>query len=142
MFRHADIRTPEQTESVLLGSMQARDRTPPRISTDALVQIAAEGIEWMELARLLALINVAMADAGLVAWKAKYDYEFARPITAIREAGFPTWTPLCAPASNKIGPNFTPPFPAYASGHATFGAALFQILRKFYHTDRRYLCCG
>jgi len=36
----------------------------------------------------------------------------------------------------QIGPNFTPPFPAYASGHATFGAALFQILRKFYGTDR------
>ena len=45
------------------------------------------------------------------------------------------WTPLGAPASNKIGPNFTPPFPAYASGHATFGAALFQTLRNFYRTD-------
>jgi hypothetical protein len=32
--------------------------------------------------------------------------------------------------------NFTPPFPAYASGHATFGAALFQTLRRFYGTDR------
>jgi hypothetical protein len=46
------------------------------------------------------------------------------------------WTPLGAPASNKIGPNFTPPFPAYTSGHATFGAAMFETLRKFYGTDR------
>jgi hypothetical protein len=34
------------------------------------------------------------------------------------------------------GVNFTPPFPAYASGHATFGSALFQTLRRFYGTDR------
>ena len=34
------------------------------------------------------------------------------------------------------GPNFTPPFPAYPSGHAGFGGALFQILRRFYGTDR------
>ena len=41
-----------------------------------------------------------------------------------------------APASNLAGPNFTPPFPAYPSGHAAFGGALFQVLRRFYGTDR------
>ena len=133
------IRTSEQTQIGIYWGYDGTPGlgTPPRLYNQIAVQIAEQkGSSGLELARLLALINVAMADAGLAAWKAKYDYEFARPITAIREAGFPTWTPLCAPASNKIGPNFTPPFPAYASGHATFGAALFQILRKFYHTDR------
>lgn len=111
--------------------------TPPRLYNQIALQIAEEkGSNVIELARLLALINVAMADAGLAAWKAKYDYEFARPITAIRDAGQPSWTPLGAPASNKIGPNFTPPFPAFTSGHATFGSALFQILRRFYYTDK------
>jgi len=44
--------------------------------------------------------------------------------------------PLCAPASNlNPGVNFTPPFPAYPSGHATFGGVLFQTLRRFYGTD-------
>jgi len=133
------IRTSEQTQIGIYWGYDGTPGlgTPPRLYNQIAVQIAEQkGSSGLELARLLALINVAIADAGLAAWKAKYDYEFARPITAIREAGFPTWTPLCAPASNKIGPNFTPPFPAYASGHATFGAALFQILRKFYHTDR------
>jgi hypothetical protein len=46
-----------------------------------------------------------------------------------------TFTPLGAPASNLRGPNFTPPFPAYPSGHATFGGAFFQILRYVYGTD-------
>src|SRR5213078_2967371 len=44
-------------------------------------------------------------------------------------------TPLGAPASNLTGPNFTPPFPSYPSGHGAFGGALFQTLRKFYGTD-------
>jgi hypothetical protein len=34
------------------------------------------------------------------------------------------------------GPNFTPPFPSYPSGHGGFGGALFQTLRRFYGTDR------
>ena len=44
------------------------------------------------------------------------------------------WQPLGAPASFG-GTNFTPPFPAYTSGHATFGGALFQTLRRFYGRD-------
>ena len=44
--------------------------------------------------------------------------------------------PLGAPASNLTGPNFTPPFPSYPSGHGGFGGALFQTLRRFYGTDR------
>ena len=48
----------------------------------------------------------------------------------------PKFTPLGAPASNLTGPNFTPPFPAYPSGHAGFGGALFQMLRNVYGTDR------
>ena len=46
-----------------------------------------------------------------------------------------TFSPLGAPASNLTGPNFTPPFPAYPSGHAGFGGALFQVMRRFYGTD-------
>jgi hypothetical protein len=46
-----------------------------------------------------------------------------------------SYTPLGAPASNTAGPDFTPPFPAYPSGHAGFGGALFQTLRRFYGTD-------
>ena len=49
--------------------------------------------------------------------------------------GDETFSPLGATASNLTGPNFTPPFPAYPSGHATFGGALFQTLRRFYGRD-------
>jgi hypothetical protein len=119
-------------------------RIARRMGTDA---------DAMELARLLALINVAMADTGIAAWESKYYYQFWRPVTGIRESdeltgpsglgdgnaatvGDPAFSPLGAPASNLNGPNFTPPFPAYPSGHAAFGGALFQTLRRFYGTDR------
>lgn len=149
-------RTMEQTE---IGIFWAYDGTPslcapPRLYNQITVQIADRmGSDAIELARLLALVNTAMADAGIAVWESKYHYEFWRPITGIRESdagtgptglgdgnpatlGDPTFTPLGAPASNLNGPNFTPPFPAYPSGHAGFGGALFQTLRNFFRRDR------
>jgi hypothetical protein len=150
------VRTADETEA---GIYWAYDGTPslcapPRLYNQIAVSIATKKrSNTIELARLLALANVAMADAGIAIWESKYLYQYWRPVAGIREAdegtgptgtgdgnplttGDPTFTPLGAPASNLAGPNFTPPFPAYPSGHAGFGGALFQILRRFYGTDR------
>src|SRR5262249_36560648 len=101
-----------------------------------------KGTDVVELTRLMALVNVAMADAAIAIWESKYHYSFWRPVTGIRHADEssglfrdPAFTPLGAPASNLMGPNFTPPFPAYPSGHAGFGGGLFETLRRFYGTD-------
>jgi hypothetical protein len=139
------MRTAAQTQ---IGIFWAYDGTPslcapPRLYNQIALKIAADRhTDAADLARLLALANVAMADAAIAIWESKYFHEFWRPVTGIREndgsmmtmrdAGF---TPLGAPASNLTGPNFTPPFPAYPSGHAGFGGALFQTLRRFYGTD-------
>jgi hypothetical protein len=148
-------RTAEQTE---IGIFWAYDGTPslcapPRLYNQIAVEIAdRQRTPPVELARLLALVNVSMADAGIAIWESKYFHNCWRPVTGIREsdagtgptgagdgnpatAGDPNFTPLGAPASNLNGPNFTPPFPAYPSGHAGFGGALFQTLRRFYGTD-------
>jgi PAP2 superfamily len=148
-------RTPEQT---FIGAFWAYDGTPslcapPRLYNQIAVHIGNQThLRPVELARLLALINVGMADTAISVWESKFHYDFWRPITAIRESdpgtgptgrgdgnpatiGNPTFTPLGAPASNLNGPNFTPPFPAYPSGHAGFGGAVFQTLRRFYGTD-------
>lgn len=153
-------RSPEQTE---IGIYWGYDGTPglgvpPRLYNQIAMKIAHKmgtDTDEVELARFLALVNVAMADVGIAAWESKYHYQFWRPVTGIRESdagtgqtgngagdgnpntiGDPTFTPLGAPASNLTGPNFTPPFPAYPSGHASFGGALFEMLRNFYRTDR------
>src|SRR5262249_39787747 len=110
-------------------------------------------VDFIQLVRLLALVNTAMADAGIAVWESKYFYQYWRPVTGIREAdagtgptgagdhnpftsGDPTFSPLGAPASNLNGPNFTPPFPSYPSGHAGFGGALFEVMRNFFGRDR------
>lgn len=118
---------------------------PPRLYNQIAVQIALQrGTSATQTLRLLAFVNVGMADAALASWESKYVYELWRPVTAIREADRDgnlntivdrNFTPLGAPSSNFDGPNFTPPFPAYTSGHATFGGLLFQVLRRFYRTD-------
>lgn len=142
-------RTEDQT---IAGIYWAYDGTPslcapPRLYNQITTTIAdQENVGGVETARLLALVNVSMADAGISCWESKYHYNLWRPVTGIREADTdgndateadPEYVPLCAPASNVTGgvPNFTPPFPAYPSGHATFGGALFETLRDFFGTD-------
>jgi PAP2 superfamily len=107
---------------------------PPRLYNMITRTIALQQkmLALPEIARLFALVNVAMADAAIASWDSKYFYQFWRPVTAIREQSDPKFYPLGAPDTNTNGPNFTPPFPAYTSGHATFGGALFQILRQFW----------
>lgn len=148
-------RTPEQAQIAVYWGYDGTPSlcAPPRLYNQITVHLAQQmGTTGIKLARLLALVNTAMADAGIAIWESKYFYQFWRPITGIRESdpgtgptgsgdgnpatiGDPVCMPLGAPASNLMGPNFTPPFPAYPSGHAGFGGALFQVMREFYGTD-------
>ncbi len=144
--------------------------TPPRLYNQ-IVRLVAEAQKNDEAknAHLFALVNVAMADAGILAWEQKYYHNLWRPVVGIREHDTsmgpsgegrnnilddcdPFWLPLGAPATNSmnqdtthshhdypcsdirtaLAKNFTPPFPAYPSGHATFGAAAFEVTRQFY----------
>jgi len=124
--------------------------TPPRLYNQIVRKVAvAENNDIDKNARLFALVNAAMGDAGILAWEEKYRFDFWRPVVGIREhdesmgpAGtgnnniddlcHSLWLPFGAPSSNSSGKNFTPPFPAYPSGHATFGAAALHMTRLFY----------
>lgn len=128
-------RTREQTEIAYFWADGAGTETPPghwnRIARE---YAEARNLDLYESARLFALLNLALADAAIVAWDAKYAYEFWRPITAIRAADTdgnpatvadPNWTPLL----------ITPPFPEYVSGHSTFSAAAATVLARFHGSD-------
>jgi hypothetical protein len=143
-------RTTDQTEiGIYWGYDVARGLgDPPRLYNQVARVIAEQEANTVaENARMFALINIAMADAGCVAWGVKYRDDFWRPIVAIRNGdtdanaatvGDPDWQPLGAPRSNPApgeDVNFTPPFPAYISGHATFGGAAFKTMANFYQTD-------
>ena len=125
--------------------------TPPRLYNQIVREIAMQKANSVDdNARLFAFVNAALGDAGILAWDQKYIHDFWRPVLGVREhdgsmgptAPTPTsnisndcdpnWLPFGAPASNSTERNFTPPFPAYPSGHATFGAAAFHVVRLFY----------
>jgi vanadium chloroperoxidase len=136
------IGTPPRLYNQILRRI-AWDQTPPGATTEE---------KTAEFARLFALVNAAMADAGILCWREKYCFEFWRPLSGVREhdeatgpaypgqpahqklapLADPFWLALGAPETNTDRVSFKPPFPAYPSGHATFGAAAFQIVRLFY----------
>jgi hypothetical protein len=127
--------------------------TPPRFYNQIVREVAMQkGNSVNDNARLFALVNAALGDAGILAWDQKYLHDVWRPVVGIREHDKsmgpsapmpgsnvdpdcdPDWLPLGAPATNSIDKNFTPNFPAYPSGHATFGAAALHMVRLFYGT--------
>ena len=88
-------------------------------------------------ARLLALLQVAIADAAIGCWDAKYTYVFWRPITAIQLAdtdGNPattpdaSWAPLFA----------TPAHPEYPSGHSCVSGAATAVLADRFGERTRF----
>ncbi|RCJ40127.1 hypothetical protein A6770_38060 [Nostoc minutum NIES-26] len=143
-------------DETLIGIFWAYDGsaelgTPPRLYNQIVRRVAiAKGNTPAQNASLFALVNAAMGDAGILAWEQKYLYDFWRPVVGIREHDRslgpapteadnnisddcdPLWLPLGAPNTNSRNKNFTPNFPAYPSGHATFGAAALHITRLFY----------
>ena len=174
---YGNARTPEET---VIGIFWGYDGVrglgvPPRLYNQCVRAIALKlALTESENARLFAACNMAMADAGIVAWRSKYTYHVARPVIGVREADMgygpasgaapttfnnlalpisaggtvawlqtapnnPTlkqgdagWAPLGAPQTNNPGTfSRTPPFPAYPSGHATFGAACFATVFEF-----------
>jgi hypothetical protein len=120
-------RTEEQTQIALFWADGAGTETPPG-HWNSIAQIIAsgQGNTLEENARLFALLNIAMADAAICAWDAKYTFHFWRPVTAINFA---------EPELNWASFLVTPPFPDYVSGHSTFSGAAATVLPLFYGTE-------
>jgi hypothetical protein len=95
-----------------------------------------------DTARLLALANLAAADAGIAVWDAKIAYNYWRPITAIRQGGTDgnpnttgdaSWTPFIQSATNLNSQ--TPPYPDYPSGANGLTGAYTTMLQLFFKSD-------
>jgi hypothetical protein len=120
-------RTAEQTEIALFWADGAGTETPPGHWNSIAQIISGErGNTLEENARLFALLNIAMADAAICAWDAKYEFHFWRPVTAIA---------FVEPELHWMSFIVTPPFPDYTSGHSTFSAAAATVLPLFYDTE-------
>jgi len=87
-------------------------------------------------ARLFALADLAMGDAGITAWDSKFHFVFWRPLTAIQEgdndgnpetAGDPNWQPMIN----------TPNYPDYTSGANNVTGAITRVLALFFGTNEK-----
>ena len=135
-------RTAEQSQIALFWDDGAGTETPPGHWNSIAQRVAAgQGNSLQDNARLFALLNLALADAAICAWDAKYCFDFWRPVTAIRNAdqdGNPATEP--DPTWNSF--IVTPPFPEYVSGHSTFSGAAATVLATFYGTDEIAFVAG
>ncbi|MGV0024503.1 vanadium-dependent haloperoxidase [Phormidesmis priestleyi] len=138
-------RSLEQTEIAFFwaNDLDGTFKPPGQLYRQTQIVSEQQLLSLGDNARLFALVALALADAGIVAWDAKYSTEIDlwRPETAIQKADTDnnpatdcdeSWAPLSV---GRDGTHFSPPFPAYVSGHATFGATHAGILRNFFGTD-------
>ena len=123
-------RTPEQTQIARFwyeGSAAGWSRI-------ARVVGEVRNLDSWQSARLLALINLAMADGFIAGMETKYTFNFWRPVTAIRAGDTdgnddtiadPNWSSLLN----------SPAIPDYTSTHSILGAAAAAVLRRFFDDD-------
>jgi hypothetical protein len=123
----SQTRTAEQTDIALFWF----EFSPLGWNRIANTIVMQKRLDVWRSARIMALVNFAIADGYIAGFDAKYHYRFWRPVTAIRKAasdGNPdthadvSWRPLSAAAF------FTPPVPDYPSTHTVLGAAVAEVL--------------
>lgn len=77
--------------------------------------------------RVYAKVGMALCDAGIRCWGEKYRHNVLRPVDYMRnDLGLTDWNSIMCP--DGAGQYYTPPFPTYPSGHATFGSAASEVL--------------
>ncbi|HXI27259.1 MAG TPA: vanadium-dependent haloperoxidase [Vicinamibacterales bacterium] len=108
--------------------------SPAAWSRIARVLAQSQNLDSWDTARLLALVNMAMADGFIAGFATKYDFNFWRPVTAIRAGDTdgnddtvvdPTWSTYLN----------TPAIPDYTSTHSVLGGAASEVLKRFFRRD-------
>jgi hypothetical protein len=127
---NSTTRTADQTEIAKFWADGGGTYTPPGHWNSIATQLLSKNnASLVESAHTLGVLSIAMADAAIACWDAKYTFDAWRPVTAIRQAALDgndattadaTWQPLIA----------TPPFPEYTSGHSTFSSAAATVLTE------------
>ena len=138
---NSSTRTADQTTAAIFwqfSPVPLWNRLAREISADRGVAVADE-------ARLLAMINLAGADAAIGCWNDKYYWSFWRPRAAIQEADTdgnpatvadPAWESLFHPSTATTPPLATPPFPDHPSGHGCLSGAVLNTFGEFFGTDK------
>lgn len=140
--------TADFNESKTMGSVASTTRTtaqtenasfntepPPRFWPRNLRQFATTQQNLADNARLMAMIYMTHADAGIACFESKYFYEFWRPTSAITLADTDgnadtladaAWAPVVA----------TPNHPEYPAAHSCGSTASMEAIRQFFRTSQ------
>jgi hypothetical protein len=126
------VRTPEQTHNALFWQSNGG---PALLWGDVADDLAeSSSMSEADTARLLAMLNIAGADAAINTWNDKYHYAFWRPWNATHAddgnpatAPDPTWAAL-----------LTAPYPEHPSGHLGLDSAELPVLQMFFGDNVRF----
>ncbi|MBK1877024.1 vanadium-dependent haloperoxidase [Pelagicoccus mobilis] len=131
-------RTADQTEIAKFWSCFSYTSTPAGHWFEIATKVAGkEQLDFLDTTRLLALINLSMADAGIACWDTKYTYESWRPIQAIRLADKDE-NPETKPDPKWDSLLEAPPHPEYTSGHGAFSGAGGRIMELLFEKESPY----
>jgi hypothetical protein len=130
------LRTKDQTIAAEFWKDFSYSSTPPGRWNHIAQNLSTQfNLSVEEDARLFALLNITLTDAGIAAWATKFKYRLWRPIHAIRLAdqinstsglSDPYWSPLLE----------TPPHPEYISGHGCYSGAAAEVLTHILGTNK------
>lgn len=126
----SSLRTDDQVE-IARHWYEASGQSWNRIARNVSEQ---HQLDAWENARLLALVNIALADGYIGNFESKYFYNFWRPITAIRDGDIDGHLDTVGELEWNAYLN-TPAIPEWPSGHATVGAAAAEVMERFFGTD-------
>ncbi|MEV4718674.1 carbohydrate binding domain-containing protein [Micromonospora noduli] len=134
--RTSSLRTPEQTQIAFFwaNDLGGTYKPPGQLFSHTRIVSEQRQLGILANARLFGLVALALADAAIAAWDAKYQtpIDLWRPVTAIEATEGTGWQPL---SQTREGVPYTPAFPAYISGHATFAGAWSAVMKRFFGTD-------
>jgi hypothetical protein len=114
-----------------------QSETPPGHWNQIAQNVAfSQNLSLTDSARMFALLNIGMADAGILSWDAKYVFNFWRPVTAYGAGGGnsdlqgdATWTPFAT----------TPNHPEFPSAHNCFTGAVTTLIAGYFGTTKIHL---
>ncbi|WP_444950859.1 carbohydrate binding domain-containing protein [Micromonospora ureilytica] len=134
--RTSELRTDDQTQIAFFwaNDLKGTYKPPGQLFTHTRIVAEQRKLGILANARLFGLVALSLADAAIAAWDAKYQtsIDLWRPVTAIEATEGTGWQPL---SKTREGVPYTPAFPAYISGHATFAGAWSAVMKGFFGTD-------
>lgn len=88
------------------------------------IVLDAQNADLADAVEIYCKVGVAVNDAFISCWRAKFEMNYLRPVTAIRD--------LIPGAESWLPPIATPPFPECTSGHSTQSGAAYKVLEDFF----------